>query len=427
MGKQGRGKQGRILVTAGMAIVAGGAAAQPAGQRTGPIATYWVSAQTTSGMMAGGGQGGRPSNSAMMSMMMGGRGGGANYTHTLTLQLGSQQKPQGGAPEADHLPPQGLGAGPSLPLLTPRQVVRERTEEPTMPQDYKPKGRMLVFWGCGDHAKPGQPLVIDFAKVAAGQMPPGFAALSRGLAITPMQPPSQSRSATYGEWPNEQTRTTVPPQGSLVGSHVVSGNYSPEISFTLGASQDFLGPLQITANAKTALGSSALAWRGLAGAQAYMATAMGGGEDDTVVMWSSSEVQASAFALPDYLSPGDITRLVANKALLGPQTTSCTIPKEVVDSMSGGMVQLAAYGGEANFSYPPRPADPKVRYVPDWVVKVRYKSTTGTLMGMADMMGGMGSDDGEDSGPPQRRGQQQPQQQQRRPGLGDMMRGMGGF
>lgn len=413
-------RRSRIWLAAGVAIAAGSAAAQPAGQRTGPIATYWVSAQTASGMMAGA-AGGRPSPGAMMSMMMGGGGRNA-FTHTLTLQLGSQQK-AAGAPEAEHLPPTALQAGRSLPLVTPRQAVRERTEEPTMPEDYKPKGKMLIFWGCGDHAKPGQPVVIDFAQAARGQVPPGFAALTKGLAITPMQPPSPSRSVTYGEWPNEQSRTTVPPGGSLVGPHVVTGNYSPEINFQLGPNQDFLAPLQITNNAKTPLGASALAWRGVPGALAYMATAIGAREDETMVMWSSSEVQASAFALPDYLSPGDITRLVANRALLSPQTTSCTIPKEVVDAMPNGMLQLAAYGGEANFAYPPRPADPKVRYVPDWVVKVRYKSTTSTLMGMADMGGMGGMSDDEDSGPPQRRGQQQ----QRRPGAGAILRGLGGF
>ena len=47
-------------------------------------------------------------------------------------------------------------------------------------------------------------------------------------------------------------------------------------------------------------------------AQAYLATAIGGGQDGTIVLWTSSEVQASAFALPDYLGNGDISRLVAS-------------------------------------------------------------------------------------------------------------------
>ena len=405
------------LAVVAAAGLAGSAASQPA--PAGPTATYWMSAQTTSGFVMGGGGAG-PSRSQMMGMMMGGRGGGGQFNHALTLQLGSQRRAPGG-PEAEHVPPADLGAGRSLPLVTPRQAV-ERDETPQMPRDYqKPKGRMLIFWGCGDHARAGQPVVIDFAQMSQGQMPPGLAAINRGLGVTPMRPPSPGRSVTYGEWPNEQGRTTVPADGSLAGEHLVRGNYTPDIRFSLTADQDFLPPVRITANEKTQAGSSLLGWRPVDGADAYLATLMGGGRNDTVVMWTSSEVQASSFAMPDYLSGADITRLVANRALMNKQTTSCVIPKEVVDAAEGGLVQLVAYAKDANFSYPPRPANPKAAWKPEWTVKVRYRSATGAMLGMPEM-GGMG-----ESGPPNRYGQPQPQQPPRRPGAGSILKGLGGF
>ena len=41
----------------------------------------------------------------------------------------------------------------------------------------RPKGRLLLFWGCGETARAGQPVIIDFARVAQGQMPtPDFLA-----------------------------------------------------------------------------------------------------------------------------------------------------------------------------------------------------------------------------------------------------------
>jgi len=402
---------------------------------TGPVATYWMSAQTTSGFGAGmmggggpggpggGGRGGRPSMGAMMGMMMGGGGGGAQ--HGLILQLGSSRKAPG-EPQAEHLPPQNLGAGSSLPLLTPRAQPSQRTEEtPSMPREYqKPKGKMLIFWGCGDHARPNQPVVIDFAQMADGKMPAGLEALSRGLGVTPMQPPSPTRNATYGEWPNEKTRTTVPGQGSLIGAHTVRGGYTPDINFTLSQNQDFLAPLQLTTNAVGPMGSGQLGWNPVAGAGGYLATAIGGGGDkETVVLWTSSEIQASAFALPDYLSNSDLARLVANKALMTPQTTSCAVPREMVQAAPQALVQLAAYGQETNLSYPARPADPRVPWNIEWTVKVRYKSQTGGLLGMA-MPGGMAGDD--DQGPRGQRGQQQPKPRGR-PGLGDVLRGLGGI
>jgi hypothetical protein len=413
-------KTGAVVGAAALAAGAAGAQTKPAVKQvvTGPVATYWMSAQTTSGFGAGmmgaggpGGRGGRPSMGAMMGMMMGGGGGGAQ--HGLILQLGSSRKAPG-EPQAEHLPPQGLGAGPSLPLLTPRAQPSQRTEEsPSMPREYqKPKGKMLIFWGCGERARPNQPVVIDFAQMADGKMPAGMEALSRGLGVTPMQPPSPSRNTTYGEWPNERTRTSVPGQGSLAGEHAIRGNYTPDIHFNLSPNQDFLVPLSLTTNAIGPGGAGQLGWNPVGGAQGYLATAIGGGGDDqTVVLWTSSEVQASAFALPDYLSNADLTRLVASKALMNPQTTSCAIPREVVQAAPHALVTLAAYGGEANFSYPARPADPKVPWNIEWTVKVRYKSQTGGLLGM-EAPGGMGDSEG---GPP-RRGQ--PQQRPQRPGLG---------
>jgi len=403
----------KLALVAGVAAVANAAFAQPAGQKvTGPIAVYWMSASTQSGFgmpgAGGGAGGGRPSAGAIMSAMMGGGGGGANKS--LMLQLGSSQSNP--APAAEHLPPQGLGAGPSLPLLSPKAAPPpEPTEDHyEMPREYqRPKGRMLIFWGCGPHAKPGQPVVIDFSQMdpAKGQMPANFAAIMKGFDYRRMQPPSPGRNRTYGDWPNEKTRTQVPSNGSLVGEHTIQGNYSPAIKINLDEDQDFLGPLTLTTNAKDPGGWVNLGWGLVPNAQAYLATALGGAQDQ-VVMWTSSESQSAAFAAPDYLAPGDISRLVANKTLMGPATRACQVPKEVLDAMPQGIVQMVAYGGEANFVYPPRPTDPKVTWNQQWAVKVRYRSATGGLLGMAMPQMGGGGRGGYPGGQPQPGQPQQP-------------------
>jgi hypothetical protein len=400
----------KLALVAGAAALATAATAQPAGQKvTGPVAVYWMSAQTQTGfgMPGMGGGGGGPDAGAMMRAMMG--GGGASKT--LQLDLGSSQTSP--APTADHLPPQGLQVGPALPLLTPKPVAtpREERRENYIPDEYqKPKGRMLIFWGCGERARPGQPYVIDFAKMAEGKQNP--ANFMRSIDYRPMQPPAYGRNRTYGGWPNEKTRDLVPSGGSLVGAHKIKGNYSPEINFTLEEDQDFLAPLNVTSNTKAAGGFVPLGWNLVGNAQAYYASVVGGGEDDTVVMWSSSETQASAFTNPDFLSQGDISRLVANKTLMGPAQKTCAVPKEVLDAAPSAMFQLVAYGGEANFVYPPRPQDPKVTWNQQWAVKVRYRSATGGILGqdMSEMMGG--GDTGRRAGRP---APGQPAQQQRPP------------
>jgi hypothetical protein len=255
---------------------------------------------------------------------------------------------------------------------------------------------MLIFWGCGEHAGQGQPLVIDFA-AGGGQQ---FMALARGLDITPMQPPSPTRDKTYGEWPNEQTQTGVGPTSSLQGAHFIHGNYSPDIRFQLGADQDFLSPLVLTANERTPSGSGNLAWRPIGGVIGYYATMIGAQGQDQVVMWTSSATEASAFSLPDYLSNGEADRLVAAHALMPAAQTQCTIPMEAVTAAGrGGFFNLVAYGHETNIAFPPRPPAPQPWNIA-WQVKVRYRSATSGIVGM-DMSRMMrGGEVGPDDAPP---------------------------
>jgi hypothetical protein len=396
------------LSKAGIALVvtaaAGGAGAQAPVKQvvTGPVAEYWVSAETISGM-AGMMSGGKPSPQAMMSMMMNG-GPKASANHNLTLQLGSSRKAAG--PSAQHTPSASLGAQGVLPLVTPTVIPPERGDGPDVPQQFeKPRGKILLFWGCGAQTRQGQPAVLDMSKLGTTKSQ-AFAAAFRPLSYTAMKPPSPQRHATYGVWPNERSPMSVPPSGSLVGEHKVSGNYTPDIRFNLNQNQDFLAPITLQAR-ETPAGAS-LNWNAVAGAKGFLATAVGGGDRDTVALWISSEAQAAAFIAPDYLSQGDLARLVEAKQLMGPQTTTCALPKGFVDAAPNAMVSLVAYGGEANFSHPPRPTDPKAPWNIEWTTKVRYRSATGAVLGM-DMsdMGGMDMAGDEDEEVPAPRSAQQ--------------------
>lgn len=406
-----------LLTSAALAILA---LASPAGAQkaTGPTALYWMDAETTAGLGGmGGGAGGRPGMGAMMGAMMGGGFNPNQANKSLLLELGSQQKPAGGAAEADHLPPSTLGAGRALPLTY------KANPSPTGTTPFeRPKGRMLIYWGCGERAGANQPAVIDFAKLGRGAPMPQIGTVNIGRDRSP----SAGGWATYGNWPNERTRTTVPPTGRLAGMHTVSSNYAPEISFTLTANQDFMAPLQFKANGKTAAGGTLLTWRSVPRATGYGAVAIGSqGRDDTVIVWSSSKSQLAGMTLMDYISPTEARRLIGQGVVMPPETTSCAVPAEVTQALGeGGIVQMIAYGDEANFSYPPKPSDPKQPWKLEWSAKVRYKSTAMQMLGMdmAEMMGGAdeGYEDGDRRRPPQR-GQQQPNRGR------DIMRGLGGI
>ncbi len=360
-----------------LAAVAAAMAAVPlhAQQKvTGPVAQYWVSAETAAGMnmgAMGAGLGG------MMGRMMGGGGDGGKR---LALQLGSSQN-AAGEPRAQHDIPAGMAMGPSLPLVTPK-VERAAREPSDLPQGMeRPRGRMLIFWGCGERARAGQPVIIDFAKVAQGQMPPGFA----GRRVNVPNPPAFGRNRTYGDWPNQEDSRPVPENASLRGDHVVKGNYSPEIRFAVER-HDFMERVTLSSQGMPS-GATSVRWNAVGGATGYFATAMGGNDREEMVFWSSSEVQEMGGMLMDYLPPAEAARLVREKVVMPPQTTECTVPAEVIKAAPAAFLNFVAYGDELNVVHPPRPQDPAKTWEQVYAVKVRLKST-GSLMlaegGMAE-------------------------------------------
>jgi hypothetical protein len=348
-----------------------------------PKARYAMDVGTTTGLagMAGAGFGGA------MSMMFGGGGKEARELH---LRLGSTL-PATGAPKADHFFLPAAKLGKSVSLVSPERA--PETEQPgRVPRDFqRPKGRLLIFWGCGTHAPKGQPVIIDFSKIAAGQVPPNL----YSARIPPDRGPSATTVRTYGEWPNSKSGKQ-PGSGSIVGDHRIASTYAPEIRFAL--SQDYMAGVRGQTSAGPE-GSMNLSWNSVPTATGYYAWIMGfagsPGRDgpQDMVWWSSSAGREFGGGLWDWLSPDTVARLVADRTVMPPSQTNCTVPAEVKAAAPDFMMgNLFAYGPEANFSYPPRPASGP--WAPEWTARVRYRSNTTWMIGgpMADAGQAQGKD-----------------------------------
>ena len=363
--------------------------------KSGAVARYDMRAGTVSGAgaMGRGGMG-------MMGAMMGGGGGGNNLQHELYLRLGSAQPPAGGAPRADHFMPPAARLGKSVPLLTP-QIERGPVDQ--MPGDgrqEKPKGRMLIFWGCGEHAAKGQPIIIDFAKMAAGQMPAGM----WSTTVVRDWGPSLQNSKTFGRWPNEDTQggnRNIRPDASLIGAHRIAGNYSPDINFTLA--KDFMAALSVSTGS-TPGGGSLLRWNAVPDATGYYASLFGGkggpGGMGDMVMWSSSMSRQFGGGLDDWLSPGQVSGLVRDRVVMPSSQTTCIVPSEVRAATEFRMGKLIAYGPDENFAFPAKPADPKKAWNLQWTARIRHRSMTSWMDIPGMPSGGFGSGDDSDSDRP---------------------------
>ncbi|MXO59454.1 hypothetical protein GRI89_07855 [Altererythrobacter salegens] len=374
-----------VVSIAVLTFAAGGAALSQ--QASPPIARYTIDAGTTSGMAAMS-QGG---SANVLAMMRG--GGGGQAAHELHLHLGSSRDPSGAA-EGDHFMPTGAGLGTSVPLTTPVTVSSPKQAPGEMPQGQMPKGRLLLYWGCGEHAGPGQPVVIDFSKLAQGQIPPGL--YMQGTDLPEAWSVTRQNSKTFGEWPNTKDSRAIPANSSLLGPHTIKSSYAPDINFTLA--DDFMPPLNARSS-DMASGAINLAWDALPKATGYYAWAIGANMDSSgqsrdMVWWTSATKQQFGGSLADWLSPAAVSRLIAAGTVLDPSRTSCAIPAEVRQAAQMPMIQLYAYGPQADFAYPPRPTDSKLAWKPDWIARVRFRASTTVMHGMPAMGGFSAQEDG---------------------------------
>jgi hypothetical protein len=252
-----------------------------------------------------------------------------------------------------------------------------------MSQGQMPTGRLLLFWGCGETAPAGQPVVIDFSKLAQGQVPPELYA--QPLSVAEQWRITAENSRTMGEWPNERTERQIPANASLVGQHRIASTYAPEIAFDLA--EDFMPALRPVTREEQ-IGSVLLSWNALPKATGYYAWAMatgaeGPGEGRDMVWWSSSATQQFGGPMWDWLSPPAVRRLVEAQTVMPPSQTECTIPAEV--RSAGGpmlMTNLFAYGPQAEFSHPVRPANAPSSWSPEWIARVRFRANAMVMHGM---------------------------------------------
>lgn len=383
-------------LTASFAGVSG--SAQPPEQQViPPEARYWIGATTGGGMLAMSGMagGGRPSMSSMMRMASGGM---PTEGRTLELKIGSTLAATGD-PEAFHTMPPGAQVNKPIYLQTP-EPGRSGTSSGSYQQ---PKGQISFYWGCGEKAGPGQPVVLTFDKLLSGENDPELEALQGSVSARGVRKPTPGNSKTYADWPHEDRKNrnkgleaTFPVGSTLAGPHVIEGNFTPKIEFTLPADKSFMEAVRYTATNVLPSGAIAVSWSATARATGYslgvMAPERVGDDSANFVMWSSADRPAT-FIQMEYLTPAEVNRLIGLKAVLPASTTTCTVPAEVVKATrEGSMLMFSAYGDEATFIHPARPADPKVAWDQEWFTRVGYKSVRMDMIspqGITDPMAAM--------------------------------------
>jgi hypothetical protein len=336
---------------------------------------------------------GMPGMSGLGRFAMGalsGRGTGATYGQTrfpglpgqyLDIALYNSLDP---GHEAAQQIPAGLKLGDSLPLVPPKAEPKGDVGVAgyTGRNDGGGQTKILIYWGCGTEVRAGQPRVISIdtrnGKMQVSGSMTGRYVPDRSAKVDPQ----------HALWPNPRNGRQVPDGASLIGDHHVVGDKVPEsLKFALDQSEDFLPKIALSSSGDLATGTT-WRWPTVNRARAYFLAAMGT-RDDAMVLWSSAETADAGMGLVDYLPNATVDKWVKEKVLLPSTATSCAMPRGIFadaggadNRAGGGMLQMIAYGPESNLAWPPKPANPKTPWTPEWNVRVRTKSTAMAMLGM---------------------------------------------
>lgn len=368
-----------VLCAAAVGLAAHPAWAQGSNVKP-PVAQAWIDVATFGGLgMPMGAGGANPM--AMLGGLLG-RGGGANqFGNTQTSGAGrwvdvtlmTRNNPS--LAEAEQRVPAGF-LSPALKLAAPREAKPAPTtpdETPQEPGYERPRGKLLLYWGCGATIRAGQPRVLDFASATPSEIGQFFQsrrATQRGTHSAAGRP----------VWPQPNDARMVPAEASLVGEHAFSGQGVPsDFRFQIPAAQDLMPALAVQQQREGE--ATTLSWTPLPTARGVFIAGMGAGNRDEMIIWTSSELPDSGMGLVDYQTNAAVDRWIGEGVVLDKNASRCTVPAGV---FPGGqaMLRVIAYGNELNLAHPPRPADPRAVWEPSWAVKVRVKSVTSVGLGL---------------------------------------------
>lgn len=357
------------------------------------------------------------------------RGTGGMTGQYLDIALHNALKP---GVEAQDMIPAGLNLGRSLTLI-PIEPTTSTPGSPTGGKIPDVEVKISEYWGCGATVRPGQPKVATF-KVkggtidakggmqgmdfkATGSLSKGLFAPDRDIDLKP----------GYVYWPNRKHGMQVPSGARLAGDHKIVGAGIPEsMQFEVQQGADFMPKLALRSQGE-ATDAVALSWPTVDRARAYFITGMHmqvlSESSYALTVWSSADVAGAGSDLHAFLTGSFIDKWLKQKVLLPASATSCTIPKGIFAGASNvegqqatmpGMLMMTAYGPESWITYPPKPADPKQPWNPEWSVRLRAKSTATSILGL-DFGNMQQMDDGD--------GQQQ-QQPQKKPSMKGLLKGI---
>lgn len=271
---------------------------------------------------------------------------------TLTVRLWSPSLAPAEA-TASIVPPAGLKQGPRLNLELYRPKPDQTEEEgasgtPGAPGQMPGEFTVKRYWGSSETVKAGQPQVTTFSW--ATLTPEQKATMRR------MQERSRQRASyfykpnwTTGYWPTQGQPGAIAKDAALPGDYALTTSYAGNVTLTAPDTVNFLAPIELDSpkldKAPSLTEALRFHWQPIPGALGLDAQIMGMVGNNTLILWSSSEVPTMAFdAGGDYLQMAEVRARVESTEFMAGTRQDVTAPAGIFKDCDIVNFSMVGYG-----------------------------------------------------------------------------------
>lgn len=247
-------------------------------------------------------------------------------------------------------PPAGLkqGAKLDLELYRPEGANTGGRVQGFDPDSNPEKFTIKIYWGSSETVKEGQPKVITWAGLTPEQQ----------AAMKDRARESQAAAGgsyyykegwTTGYWPTKSQPGQIGMDASLVGKYALTTSYTGNVEIEAPNNVNFLDPIVMSSpNLENKIDfkkSMGFKWASIPNALGLNAMIMGMEGNNTMTIWTSSEVFTEGL-MGDmgFLQMAEVRDFVSKTIFMAGDRTSVNVPAGIFANADFAMMNMAGYG-----------------------------------------------------------------------------------
>jgi hypothetical protein len=247
-------------------------------------------------------------------------------------------------------PPAGLKQGKKLDLelYRPQPAQTEAEGDGAVP-GLQPGAHFTIkrYWGSSETVRPGQPEVTT---IDVDAMTPEQKESMRKMVEQARKQSSYFYKPdwTTGYWPGGKQTGVIAKDAALPGSYALTTTYTGNVTLDVPDTVNFLPPIEIerpNLDQTPSLTEALLFhWKPVTGALGLYASMMGMQGQDTMILWSSSEIKAAGFDVGEYRQMAEVETRVASTEFMAGTRQDVAVPAGIFKDCDMVSLTMAGWG-----------------------------------------------------------------------------------